>query len=201
MVDGRLEKGEATRERLIRAGRELFGEQGYDATSTAAILDAAGTSRGSLYHHFATKEALFDVVVDRVVADIAAEANRAGREARAARPADDPVASLRAGFAVWLGTALDPAVQRIALLDAPAVLGWARLREIDTAHVLGGLRAIMQQLADDGRLPPGDIDVLTHMLLAAVSEAALMIATADDPATALDAARTSVNALLDRLIA
>ena len=194
MVDGRLEKGEATRERLVRAGRELFGEQGYDATSTAAILDAAGTSRGSLYHHFATKEALFDVVVDRVVADMAAAANRAGRAAA------DPEASLRAGFAVWLGTARDPAVQRIALLDAPAVLGWSRLREIDTAHVLGGLRTIMQQLADDGRLPPVDVDVLTHMLLAAVSESALMIATADDPDAALAAASDAVEGLLDRLI-
>src|ERR687887_209937 len=124
MADLRIEKGRATRERLVQAGRELFGARGYEDTSISAILEAAGVTRGSLYHHFETKEALFDAVLDRVVAEIADTA------ARAARAAPDPIGSLRAGFAAWLELALDPAVQRIALLDPPAVVGWTRWREI-----------------------------------------------------------------------
>jgi AcrR family transcriptional regulator len=193
MADLRIEKGRATRERLIQAGRELFGAHGYEDTSISAILEAAGVTRGSLYHHFETKEALFDAVLDRVVAEIAATA------AQAARAAPDPVASLRAGFAAWLRMALDPGVQRIALLDPPSVVGWTRWREIDEQHILGGLRATMRRLARQGRLPPGDVDLYAHMLLAAVNEAALLIARADDPEATLATGLAAVDALIDRL--
>jgi len=194
MADLRIEKGKATRDRLIEAGRALFGAHGYEDTSIGAILEAAGVTRGSLYHHFETKEALFDAVLDRVVAEIADTA------AQAARAAPDPVTSLRAGFAAWLEMALDPGVQRIALLDPPAVVGWTRWREIDEKHILGGLRASMRRIADQGRLPPGDVDLFTHMLLAAVNEAALLIARAKDPEEALATGQAAVDALLDRLI-
>jgi AcrR family transcriptional regulator len=195
MADLRIEKGKATRERLIQAGRELFGARGYEDTSIGAILEAAGVTRGSLYHHFETKEALFDAVLDRVVAEIAATA------AEAARAASDPVASLRAGFTAWLRMALDPAVQRIALLDPPSVVGWTRWREIDEQHILGGLRATMRRLAREGRLPPGDVDLYTHMLLAAVNEAALLIARSEEPEAALATGQAAVDALIDRLTA
>ena len=189
-----MERGRATRDRLVEAGRELFGQRGYDATSIEAILDSAGVKRGALYHHFDTKSALFDAVLDRVVADIAADA------AKAARAAPDPVASLRAGCDAWLRMALDPGVQRIALLDPPAVVGWTRWREIDEQHTLGGLRRSLQLIAEEGRLPRGDVDVLAHMLLAAVNEAALLIARADRPRKALAAGQAAVATLLDRLV-
>src|SRR6266540_556566 len=165
MADLRIEKGRATRERLIQAGRELFGARGYEDTSIGAILEAAGVTRGSLYHHFETKEALFDAVLDRVVAEIAATAAQAAR----------------------------------AALDPPSVVGWTRWREIDEQHILGGLRATMRRLARQGRLPPGDVDLYAHMLLAAVNEAALLIARADDPAAALATGQAAVDALIDRL--
>src|SRR3954465_3113285 len=175
MADLRIEKGQATRDRLIGAGRALFGERGYDATSIEAIIEAAGVARGALYHHFATKEALFDAVLDRLVAE------SAGSVADAARASSDPVESLRAGCSAWLRMALDPAVQRIALVDAPAVVGWTRWRELDELHTLGGLRASLRAIAGDGRLPPQQVDVLAHMVLASVNEAALMIARSDHP--------------------
>src|SRR5438034_9042196 len=68
--DLRVERGRATRERLIAAGRELFGSHGYEATSIEAVLERAGVKRGGLYHHFDSKKSLFDAVLDRVVADI-----------------------------------------------------------------------------------------------------------------------------------
>ena len=192
--DGRVERGRETRERLVRAGRKLFGERGYEATSIEAILTAAGVARGALYHHFATKEALFDAVLDTLVAEIAAAA------AVAARKASDPVDSLRRGCSAWLRMALDPAVQRIALVDAPSVVGWSRWRELDEVHTLGGLRANLQALAAEGRLPEAQVDLLAHMVLASVNEAALMIARADDPKKALRAGQAAVDTLLDRLV-
>jgi AcrR family transcriptional regulator len=194
VADLRLQKGIATRDRLIAAGRELFGERGYEATSIEAILEAGGVARGALYHHFPTKQALFDAVLDRVVAEIADQA------AVAARGAADPVASLRAGCSTWLKMALDPAIQRIALLDAPAVVGWTRWRELDDQHILGRLRRSLEMIAAEGLLPDADVDLLAHMVLASVNEAALLIARADEPEAALAKGQAAVDALIGRLV-
>jgi AcrR family transcriptional regulator len=194
MVDGRIEKGRATRERLIAAARREFGERGYEATSIEAVLDAAGVARGALYHHFATKEALFEAVLDQVVAEIAANA------AVAARAARDPLASLHAGCNVWLETVLDPAIQRIALLDPPSVVGWTRWRELDEKYILGGVRIALARLSEAGEIPSEQIDLLAHMILASVNEAALLIARADDPREALELGKAAVDRLLDRVV-
>jgi AcrR family transcriptional regulator len=189
MPDMRVERGRATRERLIEAAREAFGSKGYEATSVAEILDAAGIAKGALYHHFASKEELFDAVLDRLVEDVAAAA------AERARRAPDPIASLKAGCAAWLEMTLDPAVQRIGLLDAAAVVGWARMREIDERHTLSGIRVNLERI---GGLE-ADVDLFAHMVLAAVNEAALFIARADDPEAALETGRRAVDELIDRL--
>jgi AcrR family transcriptional regulator len=193
VVDGRVEKGRATRERLIAAARRHFGDRGYEATSIEAVLDTAGVARGALYHHFATKEALFEAVLDQVVEEVAA------RAADVARATGDPLASLHAGCGVWLEMVLDPAIQRIALLDPPSVVGWTRWRELDEKHILGGVRVALARLADAGKVPPEQIDLLAHMILASVNEAALLIARAEDPRAALDLGRAAVDSLLDRL--
>jgi AcrR family transcriptional regulator len=192
VVDQRIEKGRATRDRLVEAGREAFGTRGYEATSIAEILDTAGVAKGALYHHFETKAALFDAVLDRVVQEIAEAA------ADRARRAPDPAASLKAGCGAWLEMTLDPAIQRIALLDAAAVVGWARVREIDDRHTLSGMRRNLERLAEQSGLD-ADIDLLAHMVLAAVNEAALFIVRADDPQAALAVGRQAVDALIDRL--
>lgn len=184
----------ATRAKLVAAARALFGERGYEATSIEAVLERAGVKRGALYHHFDGKQALFDAVLDQVVADVAV----IGGEAAAVH--DDPLETLRAGAASWLRTSLDPAIQRIVLIDAPAVVGWTRWREVDEHHVLGSVRRTLQDLAAQGRLPPADVDVLANMLLAAVNEAALLIARADDPDVALARGLAAVDLLLDRLV-
>jgi AcrR family transcriptional regulator len=193
--DLRLERGRTTRERLVATARELFGRQGYDATSIEAILRETGVARGALYHHFTDKRALFDAVLDDVMVDIARIVMEAAREH------DDPVESLRAGFGRWLELAADPAIQRIALLDPPFVLGWARWRELDEERVLGGVRKGLRRVAEAGRVPIGDVDLLAHMLLAAVNEAALMIAGAENPESALRDGRATVDDVLTRLLA
>jgi AcrR family transcriptional regulator len=193
MSDLRVERGKATRERLVATARELFGRDGYEATSVESVLKEAGVAKGSLYHHFENKPALFDAVLDQVVSEVA------GKAGRAAARHDDPVESLRAGCAEWLRTCLDPAVQQIALVDAPAVLGWARWRELDEQYTLGGVRRSLQGLADSGRVPAAQVDALANMLLAAVGEGALLIVRADDPAAALAAGLAAFDTLLDRL--
>ena len=194
MVDGRIERGKATRERLIEAGREQFGAHGYDGASLDAILAAAGVKRGALYHHFESKQELFDAVLDREIAQIAT------RIAKAAGAATDPVESLRIGCRTWLRMALDPEVQRIVLLDPPSVVGWTRWRELDEVHTLGGLRRNLELIAEQGRLADGDIDLFAHMVLASLSEAALLIARAEKPRSALKVGEAAVETLLAGLV-
>jgi AcrR family transcriptional regulator len=194
MADGRIERGKATRERLIEAGREQFGARGYDGASLDAILAAAGVKRGALYHHFESKQELFDAVLDREIAQIAA------RIAKAAGAATDPVESLRIGCRTWLRMALDPEVQRIVLLDPPSVVGWTRWRELDEVHTLGGLRRNLELIAAQGRLADGDIDLFAHMVLASLSEAALLIASAEKPRSALKVGEAAVETLLAGLV-
>ena len=192
-IDGRKVRGAATRERLLAAARRLFGERGYEGTSIESVLEASGVARGALYHHFPSKAELFDAVLADVLIEIAE------RSAAAAAGHKDPLEGLRAGSHAWLEMALDPAIQRIALLDPTTAVGWARWREQDQAHSLGGLRATLSRLAEEGRVPPGQVELLAHVLLAALNEAALFVAFAEDQPAAADTARASVDTLLDRL--
>jgi AcrR family transcriptional regulator len=193
MDDQRRARGQATRRRLLAAARELFGEHGYDATSIEAVLDASGVARGALYHHFQSKAALFDAVAKEVFVEIADQTSAAGGGSA------DPLERLRAGAHAWLRMALDPAVQRIALLDPQTVLGWTRWRELDEQYTLGGLRASFRRLTAEGRIPDGEGELLAQMLLAALNEAALFIAYAEDQQAAVDTGRAAVDTLLDRL--
>ncbi len=193
MVDGRRVRGEATRQRLLAAARELFGERGYEDTSIEEVLVASGVARGALYHHFQSKAELFDAVAEAVFGEVASLTDEAARDGATPRE------RLRAGARAWLEIACDPAVQRIVLLDAPTVLGWARWRALDEQHSLGDLRASVRRLAREGRLPSGQEEILARMLLAALNEAALFITDAAGEAAALEAARAAVDVLIDRL--
>jgi AcrR family transcriptional regulator len=193
--DLRVEKGKATRDRILAAAEDLFGRYGFEGTSIEAVLDAVGIKRGALYHHFESKKALFDAVLDRAIARIA---DVAGAAARKAGP--DPVDALRAGCTAWLTMAMDPAVQRVVLLDPPSVVGWDRLRALDEQHTLGGLRRNLQLIARRGRLPDDNVDLLAHILLASLSELALHVARADDQPAALASAGSTLDLLLARLL-
>ena len=187
-------RGEATRAQLIAIATRLFASRGYEDTSIEAVLREAGVSRGSLYHHFAGKEALFEAVLEDV------EVRVGGAVIAAAADAAGPVAALRAGFLAWIRIAGDPVVQRILLIDAPSVLGWARWRAMEERHALGLIRATLQAVADGGSLRPDLVDTLAHVLLASVNEVALLVARSDDPDSAMKAGAGAIDELLQRLL-
>jgi AcrR family transcriptional regulator len=193
-VNKRADRGRATREQLVEVATRLFAEHGYEGTSIEAVLAEANVSRGSLYHHFASKEALFEAVLQSVE-------TRIGEETQAALVGTEtPTGLLRAGSLAWVRLAGDPVVQRIVLIDAPAVLGWERWREIEEQHALGGIKVAMQAAADEGRVPPALVDQFAHILLATLNEIALLIARADDLAAAQADAEVAVDEYLARLL-
>src|SRR5438309_1391288 len=110
------ERSETTRAAIVAAARGLFAEQGFAAVSIEALTGRAAVTRGALYHHFPSKAAVFLAVFEGVETDLAA---------RLAQAADgrDAWARLQSGARAFLSACLEPEVQRIVLLDAPAVLG------------------------------------------------------------------------------
>ena len=187
-------RGEATRAQLIAIATRMFADRGYEEASIEAVLREAGVSRGSLYHHFASKEALFEAVAEDVETSVGAQT------LAAARGSEGPVAALRAGFLAWIRLAGDPVVQRILLVDAPAVLGWDRWRAMEERHALGLIRAALQVIADEGKLRQELVGTLAHVLLASVNEVALLVARSDDKEAAMKAGGDAIDELLGRLL-
>jgi AcrR family transcriptional regulator len=186
-------RGEATRGQLLVIATRMFAERGYEDTSIEAVLREAGVSRGSLYHHFASKEALFEAVAEEVETSVGAQT------VAAASGSQGPVEALRAGFAAWIRLAGDPVVQRILLIDGPSVLGWERWRAMEEHHALGLIRAVLQIIADQGKLRQESVGTLAHMLLASVNEVALLVARSDDQEAAMQAGVDAIDELLGRL--
>jgi AcrR family transcriptional regulator len=191
-----MDRGQATRQHLIEVATELFADRGYDGTSIEAVLERAGVSRGSLYHHFAGKDRLFEAVVETVHAQVG-EATLAAANASGATEAH---ALLKAAELAWIRLAGDPVVRRILLIDAPTVLGWRRWRDIEEQYGLGMLKAVLQQAVDDGRVPAQLVEPFAHILLATGNEMALVIALADDVPAAQAAAEAAVEEFLTRLL-
>jgi len=186
-------RGEATREQLVAIATRMFAERGYEDTSIEAVLREAGVSRGSLYHHFASKEALFEAVAEEVETSVGAQT------VAAASGSAGPVDALRAGFVAWIRLAGDPVVRRILLIDGPSVLGWERWRAMEEHHALGLVRAGLQIIADEGKVRPELVSTLAHVLLASANEVALLVARADDKEAAMQAGVDAIDELLRRL--
>jgi AcrR family transcriptional regulator len=194
-VNKRVEQGQTTRAALIDVATELFATRGYEATVIPAVLQAAGVSRGALYHHFESKEALFEAVLKSVEARVMA------RVTRSAGVTSDALEALRRGCAAYLAMCRDPMVRQISLIDAPAVIGWQRWREIDEQHAFGLVKAAIAAISANGRVRPELVDVVAHIVLAALLEVALLVARADEGRLAIRRGQQAIDELLTALLA
>ncbi|HEY6718955.1 MAG TPA: TetR/AcrR family transcriptional regulator, partial [Reyranella sp.] len=165
----KVERGQATRLRIVATATTLFSQLGYEATSIEAVLRESGVSRGALYHHFDSKDALFEAVLEAIEADLAQAAIAASRDIA------DPAKALRVGCDVFLDLTQTKKVRQIVLVDAPAVLGWQKWREIEARYGFGLLKAALEAAAAQGQVRQDLVDVFAHMLLAALIEVALMV--------------------------
>lgn len=186
----RAVQAEATRSALIAAARRLFVEKGYFDTGTEEIVTASGVgTRGALYHHFGGKRALFQAVFEQVEEDLLAAAGGADG-------AGDALGRLRSGLLKFLDASLTPEVQRILLIDGPAVLGWQTWRQLEGRYGVGAIHGLLERAVLEGSLPAQPLIVLAHVLLAAVDEAALVIANSPDPMAAREQGIAAISQLL-----
>jgi AcrR family transcriptional regulator len=186
------ERAAETREALIGAARPLFAEHGFTEVALETIVRAAGVTRGALYHHFADKIELFASVFERVEGEVAA---RMG-EAISATGQTDPLEVMKLGAGFWLDACSDPEVQRIVLVDAPAVLGSSRWSEIGNRYNIGLVRDLLTSAIETGRIPAQPVEATALTMLGAMREATLYIARAEQH----DQARQDAGAVMARLI-
>ncbi len=187
------ERTAATRAQLLTAARELFAAKGFAEVSTQAIVEAAGVTRGALYHQFRDKADLFAALYEQVEEQLATDVVAA---IAAEKPAGT-MAAMRIGARLFLDHCSAPEVAQIVLIDAPSVLGWERWREVGIRYGLGIIEGMLARAVDEGVIPAQPLRATAHVLLSALDEAALYISRAADP----DAARRDMYAVCDRLIA
>ena len=187
------ERSEATTTELLDAARDLFAADGYRATSLDAIVNAAGVTKGAVYHHFTGKDDLFRAVFIREDQALAA------KQAAAYSRKRDPWDGLHAGCRAFLEATLDPGVQRIMLLDAPAVLGWEEMRAIESRYGLAQRHSTLKLLVKEGRIASRPVLPLAHLLHGAMCEGAMMVARAEDQKAASRQVLRELKTLLDSL--
>ena len=192
MVERRrqADRSQATRAALIGAARPLFAERGYAGVSTDDIVDAANVTRGALYHHYRDKRDLFRAVYEQVEQDLM------GRVVASISGTKDVWKMFTQGLSAFLDECLDPEVAKIALIDAPAVLGWEEWREIDARYGLGLIVAALEQGMEQGVIRRQPVDVMAQLVFGAMAEAALLIAHAEDPKAARASAEKALLGLL-----
>ncbi|HYA35639.1 MAG TPA: TetR/AcrR family transcriptional regulator [Candidatus Binataceae bacterium] len=173
----------------MTTARAMFAKLGYANTPTEEIVRRARVTRGALYHHFRGKADLFKAVLIEEQARLAALVGEVGAKQ------SDPWSALTASCRAFLDACVDPVVQKIVLVDGPAVLGWDAWREIDANFYKAGVKAAIQAAIDANLISPQPVEALAEILMSALDGAAMMIAHAPD----VEATRRAVDGIVDRL--
>lgn len=187
------ERSAATQQALLSAARRLWGERGYAEVGTPEIAEAAGVTRGAMYHQFADKTALFLAVLESLEEEVM---QRLAQDVAAAEP-KTPAEAIYVAADAWLDIAREPEVRQLMLLDAPSVLGWDGFREISQRYALGMTEELLGAAIEAGQLKRQPVRPLATVMLAALDEAAMSIASSGEDEADV---RTVVHNLIDGLI-
>jgi AcrR family transcriptional regulator len=187
------ENSAATRAALLKIARKFFAERGYADTATEEIVRRARVTRGALYHHFKDKQDLFRAVLHEEQTRVAVKCTEA------AAKETDPWRALMTANEAFLEACLDPAVQQIVLIDAPAVLGSEGFRQSDESYYLAGLKAAIEAAIAAGIIEKQPAEPLAHMIMGSMNEAARLIAHASDKKRARREVSESANRMWNGL--
>jgi AcrR family transcriptional regulator len=149
-----------TRERILDAAEQAFGDHGLRGARVHEIVARAGVNERMLYHHFGDKEGLYRAVLMRYADEVVVPLQGVLAEE------GDPVEALRRIFRVYFDVlARHPGILRVVLHEA--LSGWASLpffRDEPGDPVAAGLFALMRRGQAEGRIR-ADIDPRAVMLL------------------------------------
>jgi AcrR family transcriptional regulator len=182
-----------TRTAILKAAQDLFGAQGFAATSMDQIAQAGGVAKGAVYHHFPSKELVFEAVFEQVSAEVAAQV------AAASAGAPDVLAAMSRAIRAYFEICSAGPTGQVMLKDAPAVLGWSRWREIDARHFGGDVPKVLASAMRAGLIGEQPVEPLARLVLGAITEAALACGAAADPVGAGRSYATAAESLLNGL--
>ncbi len=186
---GRKEQAEASRAGLLAAARHCFTEQGYGATTVAAILERAGMARGALYHYFpGGKREVFQAVFETL--------NEAFHRRRdALEELDSPLARIRAGIRVFLELCTEDDFARIVLMDAPNLVPGQAGR--GSSYEL--LSSQLEEAIAAGQIQGIQAEAMAMALYGAVRSAGEFVISSSEPQHAMADALRSLDRLVDGL--
>jgi AcrR family transcriptional regulator len=190
------QRSAATQQALQTAARRLWGARGYAEVGTPEIVEAAGVTRGAMYHQYADKTALFVAVLETVEAEVMDRLQAIVIEAHPSTPAE----ALRIAADAWLDIASEPDIRQLVLLDAPNVLGWNRFREISQRYAYGMTEQLLIAAIEAGEIHPLPVRTLGTVMIGALDEAAMCLAGAEDPVQEKANVRAVIHSLIDGLL-
>lgn len=183
----------ATQAAIVKAARRLYGGNGFRDTTMDDIATTAHVAKGAIYHHFKTKEAVFEAVFEQVSRDLVAEIDRVSRAEK------DVLHAMAAGTRHYLAACSKGPTGQIILRDGPAVLGWERWREIDAQHFGGKIPRALTAAMDRGLIAQQPVEPLARLLLGAMTEAAVACAGAANAKEAGTSYAKAFSSLLEAL--
>ena len=160
---------EATRAALLDEATTLFAERGYAGTSLEDVASASRVTRGAVYHHFASKQALFEAVLDL-------QEERATTEIVAAAAAANPWDAAMLALDAYLTHCCDPVYGRLVWLEGPAALGWHRWRECEKKYSYGLVEQFIRDLVEGGYVDGRAFDSLVQFSFWMLGGAGLAVA-------------------------
>ncbi|MFZ2157639.1 MAG: helix-turn-helix domain-containing protein [Bradyrhizobium sp.] len=187
------ERREKTQTAIVRAAKRIFGERGFAATTMDDIAAGAHVAKGAVYHHFPTKEALFEAVFEQASLELVSDLDRISRAEK------DTLAAIAAGTQAYFSACSKGPTGQIILRDGPAVLGWERWRDIDAKHFGGKFPRALAAAMDAGLIARQPVEPLARLLLGAVTEAAVACSAGQDIGKAGAEYARAFRSLLDAL--
>lgn len=185
---------EETRRALLQAARHAFGTKGYANVAMEDLVDEAGVTRGALYHHFSSKQGLFEALIELLDSEISELIKKACSDI------EDPWVRFIKSCQFYLELVThDVGLRRIMFRDSPAVLSYERIRQIDHQSAIIPIRQAIDELSAQGRIRALPRDALAHLINGALADAALWIGDNEDPIQALNEAKLAFEALLSGL--
>ena len=186
----RAAQAEATQKTLRRQARKLFAQKGYAGANTDELVSRARLTKGALYHHFENKREIYQAVIEDM------ERELVERIEAAAAACGDPWERLRVMCLAYLDACRDPALARMLVLEAPAVLGWKTWCNLEQKYEVAALARCLKQASAAGARLEEPAETLAQVILGALTTGARVIGTAPDP----DAARADVEKTIERLL-
>lgn len=173
MAPKREEMIAETQAKLIKSARESFAQHGFAESCMDDLTAEAGLTRGALYHHFGGKKGLLKAVIQQIEDEMTTRLSAIKSKGPTTWDA------FINGSIAYLNMACEPEIQRITLLDGPAVLGdpsqWPRKN-----CCIRNTQLSLEKLMEEGVIKEVDSLAMARLINGALFGASLWIANAED---------------------